>query len=99
MVGMMTMTFRRIFTYLGQLQKDPDVRKKQILQAYREAFAGDAGKLVLDDLANQFCFLDPTYRGDRDEALFLEGSRNVVLYILGMVQDAENNIIKEVIKR
>ena len=93
------MGFRRIFSWLGQLHKDPNIRKKQLLRAYRDTFAGDAGKLVLDDLANQFCFLDPTYRGDRDEALFLEGSRNVVLYILGMVQDAENNIIKEVIKR
>ena len=93
------MDFRRIFTYLGQANPDPEIRRKQLLQAYRDTFAGDAGKLVLDDLANQFCFLDPTYRGDRDEALFLEGSRNVVLYILGMVQDAENNIIKEVIKR
>ena len=92
------MNFRRIFSYLGQLHKDPDIQKKQLLQAYRDIFAGDKGKLVLDDLANQFCFLDPTYRGDRDEALFLEGSRNVVLYILGMVQDAENNIIKEVVK-
>jgi len=92
------MEFRRIFTWLGQLHKDPDIRKKQVIQAYRDAFAGDAGKMVLDDLANQFCFLDPTYRGDRDEALFLEGSRNVVLYILGMVQDADNNIIKEVVK-
>lgn len=93
------MGIRRIFTWIGQFHKDPDIRKKQISQAYRDIFAGDAGKMVLDDLANQFCFLDPTYRGDRDEALFLEGSRNVVLYILGMVQDGENNTIKEVIKR
>jgi len=93
------MGIRRIFTWIGQFHKDPEIRQKQIAQAYRDAFAGDAGKMVLDDLANQFCFLDPTYRGDRDEALFLEGSRNVVLYILGMVQDAENNIIKEVVKK
>jgi len=91
--------FRRIFTYFGQVKEDPEIRRKQLLQAYRAAFAGDQGKLVLDDLANQFCFLDPTYRGDAQEALFLEGSRNVVLYILGMVQDEGNNVIKEVIRK
>jgi len=93
------MDFRRIFTYLGQANPDPEIRRKQLLQAYRDTFAGDAGKMVLDDLANQFCFLDPTYRGDAQEALFLEGSRNVVLYVLGMLQDEQNNIIKEVAKR
>lgn len=94
----MRVDFRRIFTYLGQVNPDPEIREKQLLAAYRDFFATDQGKTILDDLANKFCFMDTTFHGDPTEAVFNEGSRNVVIYILGMIRDGKTDPIKEVLK-
>lgn len=90
--------FRKIFGYGGQAHPDPEILAKQLRRAYRDIYATDQGKLMIDDLCNRFFFLDPTYQGDATEALFHEGSRNVVLYVLGMMKSPDDNTIKEVVK-
>jgi hypothetical protein len=91
--------FKRIYSRLVDV-RDAQRREKQILAAYRQVFGTEYGKIVLDDLANQFCFVGPTFDPAVDKvevALVNEGSRNVVLYILGMVRrDGNMNSIKEV---
>lgn len=94
----MNRLFRKIFGYEGQAHPDPEILAKQLRRAYRDIYATDQGKLMIDDLCNQFYFLDPTYQGDKDDALFREGSRNVVLYVLGMMKAPDDNTIKEVVK-
>jgi len=90
--------FKRIFS-LHIDETDEERRAKQILMAYKTVFDTEHGKMILDDLANQFCFIGPTFDPavDRPEvALVNEGGRNVILYILGMVRDENRNPIKEV---
>lgn len=90
--------FVRVFTHRGGIdEKDEERREKQLRAAYQQLFGTDPGKMILDDLANRFCFVGPTYRGDATEAVFNEGGRNVVLYILGMIRDDYKNPIKEVL--
>lgn len=90
--------FLRIFSYLGGIDEtDEERRQKQLLAAYKNVFDSDDGKRILDDLANQFCFLAPTYDPDPTVMAMNEGSRNVMLYILGMIRDEYRNPIKEVI--
>lgn len=91
--------FRRIFSLQAD-ETDEERRGKQILGAYRKVFATEEGKIILDDLANQFCFIGPTFDPavEKSEvAVFNEGTRNVLLYILGMLRDEHNNPIKEVL--
>ena len=91
--------FIRIFTHSGGIdERDEELRGKQLRAAYQYFFSTDQGKMILDDLANKFCFLEPTFRGNVEEVLFNEGGRNVVLYILGMVRDEYKNPIREVTK-
>ncbi len=90
--------FRKVFGYFGQASPDPQIREQQLRRAYRDLLDMDQGKLVLDDLCNKFYFLDSTFEGDPSLALFREGSRNVVLYILGMMKTPDDNTIKEVAK-
>ncbi len=89
--------FVRIFTPQGGIdEKNEERREKQLRAAYQYFFATDQGKMILDDLANRFCFVAPTFNGDATEAVFNEGGRNVVLYVLGMVKNETHNPIKEV---
>jgi len=57
----------------------------KIKSAYKDAFATEAGQVVLDDLMKYCHMLGPTYRGDLDDTVYNEGMRNVVLYILSIL--------------
>jgi hypothetical protein len=53
---------------------------------YAETFGTQAGKRVLRDLMQFQVFTTSQVSGDAHQTAFHEGERNVVLYIMGMVQ-------------
>lgn len=61
--------------------------QEQLVRDYQDTFASDFGKRVLKDLMNK-CKLNSTsfVRGDPYETTFYEGNRDVILYILDMMQ-------------
>lgn len=61
--------------------------KRQYIELYQKVFDTEDGKLILNDLANNFHMMGPTIRpGDNQEQyLIREGMRQVVLYILAKV--------------
>ncbi len=61
--------------------------QEQIIRDYQDTFATPYGKRVLLDLMNK-CRLNSTSfsRGSPYETTFYEGNRDVILYILDMMQ-------------
>lgn len=59
----------------------PGEAQKQLVAAYRTAFDGEAGSIVLHDLVVQ-CHVMTTHGG----GAFEEGQRSTVLYILKMLR-------------
>lgn len=49
---------------------------------YRKVFGSPEGQRVLFDLMKAHHMLSPVFRKDKDEALFHDGERNVVLRIM-----------------
>ena len=55
------------------------------VEAFKRCFNTPDGKIVLSDLAKECGILNNSYNGDTDDLLFNEGKRNVLLYILSIV--------------
>ena len=64
---------------------------EQLEHDYRVQFGGLAGERILEDLKAQGNYNDSLFRpGDDALALaYLEGRRSIVIYILGMIEDAD----------
>jgi hypothetical protein len=57
--------------------------------AYARAFEGEAGRLVLADLARQGFLRETSFSPDPQRAAFNEGRRSLALYIGRMVEGPE----------
>ncbi len=58
----------------------------QYKQLYQEVFGSESGKLVLSDICSRFGMMRGTNPDDTDSKVrFLEGQRNVALFILAQV--------------
>lgn len=68
------------------------------VKAFKDTFATESGKIVLQDLVRECGLLRNTYRGNSEELLFNEGKRNVLLYILNNI-NADLKAILEVAER
>lgn len=55
------------------------------VKAFKDTFATESGKIVLQELVRECGLLKNTYRGNSEELLFNEGKRNVLLYILNNI--------------
>ena len=60
-------------------------KEKRRRATYKEVFATEAGKEVLDDLMKSNYFFTSTQTGDSHETSFNEGHRSVILAILNYV--------------
>ena len=60
-------------------------KEKRRRATYKEVFATEAGKVVLDDLMKSNYFFTSTQTGDSHETSFNEGRRSVILAILNYV--------------
>lgn len=56
--------------------------------AYVRAFAGEAGQLVLADIARQGFLRETSFSPDPGRAAFNEGRRSLALYIGRMIEGA-----------
>ena len=57
------------------------------MRAYKQCFASEAGKLVINDLASRFHMYSTTLSADSNEMAYREGQRSVLLFL--------NNTLKE----
>ena len=60
-------------------------KEKRRRATYKEVFATEAGKEVLDDLMKSNYFFTSPHTGDSHETSFNEGRRSVILAILNYV--------------
>ena len=65
-------------------------RANATLAAYREALTGDAGDLVLDDLAIRFKLFEPTRNTDTNDLARREGAREIWVFLAKMQDKAIN---------
>jgi len=64
-------------------------------ELYKEVFGTEAGKLVLNDICTRFGMMRNSNPEDsNDKMRFMEGQRNVCLFILAQV-DADLNKMRE----
>lgn len=58
-----------------------------VLNAYQRTFESEEGRIVLEDLCKRYYIFDTLAKpgAERDELLLNEGKRNVVLFILGLL--------------
>lgn len=70
---------------------------KDLVMHYKKTFGTESGKAVLHDLMKNCHVLGSAFSKDPHEAAFKEGSRNVVLKIMHML-DVDPNKLDEVIK-
>lgn len=74
---------------------DQDTNKLALADAYKEAFSGIAGEMVLNDLMTNHHILGSTFHKDNVNAtLYNEGQRSVVLRIMGVL-NIDTNVLKE----
>jgi hypothetical protein len=59
--------------------------QEEIIKCYKRVFASDDGKVILSDLASRFKMLSCSFMGNINETVFNEGQRNVVLFMLNMI--------------
>lgn len=64
------------------------------VKAFKDTFATESGKIVLQELVRECGLLRNTYRGNSDELLFNEGKRNVLLYILNNINVDLANLLE-----
>ncbi len=62
-------------------------QKKQI---YRDLFASELGKLVLEDLEKECRYEDTVFNSDPLKMAQLVGKRDVLIYIKQMIKEKEN---------
>lgn len=55
------------------------------VEAFKKCFDSEEGKIVLNELVRECGFLRNSYRGNTDELVFNEGKRNVLLFILSII--------------
>ena len=55
------------------------------VKAFKDAFSTEAGKIVLQDLVKECGLFRNSFTGDINSALINEGKRNVLLYILSII--------------
>ena len=80
---------------LAQLQSDKANRDLVLVKAYKKAFGGSHGKVVLQDLASKCYLVSPTHL-EGDQALDLarkEGMRSAMCNILAMLEKDTIDII------
>ena len=71
---------------LSDEDKREEHRQQKIAKAYQEVFLGsESGRLVLNDLLSRTSVFTTTFTGN-SKTFFLEGSRNVGLQILSMLE-------------
>ena len=54
---------------------------------YKQIFATDEGKIVLNDLAQRCHFFGITFAESTNEVIYKEGQRSVVLFLNNMIKD------------
>lgn len=59
--------------------------KARIINAYKEMFQTEAGKLILEDLSRICHFKANLFTGDATRTVYNEGMRNVYLYINSVI--------------
>lgn len=65
---------------------DKEIDEKLLRKYYMQAFAGEAGAIVLKDLQNRSFKRDTTHiPGDRDTTFINEGKRQMLLHIENMM--------------
>lgn len=74
-------------------------KQKQRVQDYMITFNSEHGKKVLHDMMTRFGMLRSSFiKGDSHEMAFMEGQRNVLLFIMHQMKidmDALNKMIDE----
>lgn len=55
------------------------------VESFKKCFSSEEGKVVLSELVKECGMLKNSFRGNTDELLFNEGKRNVLLYILSII--------------
>jgi hypothetical protein len=70
--------------------------KVKLVKAYKNFLSTEDGKLILKDLVRECGMFQNAYRGNRDEMLLREGKRNVLLYILSIINVDLSELIKMV---
>jgi hypothetical protein len=58
---------------------------RQFVGSYKDVFESEPGKIVLADLVKRFRVMRPFPLKKENDAIFCEGQRQVVLYILSML--------------
>lgn len=64
----------------------PEEKLAQLSKAYKSVFGGDNGKLVLEDLKGRGFYNAPAWTGNAEQTLVNEGTRQLVLHIITMVE-------------
>lgn len=71
-------------------------KARQKINDYEAVFGTDAGERVLEDLMREFHVRDTTFHPEATVHAHSEGERNVVLYILSMLDRANPDYWKRV---
>lgn len=61
------------------------IDRRKYISSYQECFDGEAGKIVLADLVERFRVMRPFPMKSDTDVAFCEGQRQVVLYILSVM--------------
>lgn len=69
-------------------------KQKQLQSDYAQTFKSEAGRRVLENLAQEFHLASPTFHPDPHVVAHSEGERNVVLYILTRLRMTEPDYLK-----
>lgn len=62
------------------------IDRKGVIEAYKQVFDTDAGKIVLADLVKKYRILRGFSMTSKDDVMFCEGQRQVALYILSTIE-------------
>lgn len=66
---------------------ETEIVKKQekLIQHYKDLFSSPVGIIVLNDLMTRFSLYRTTFSKETNEIIFREGERNVIFFIMHML--------------
>jgi hypothetical protein len=70
-------------------------KKVDLVSKYQQVFNTKEGKDILFDLMEKHHVFSPSYTGDKYDAIFREGERNVINYIITQLSYDRRQLLSE----
>lgn len=83
---------------MGKQKKTAEKQVSEIINL-KEIFSTEKGEEVLYALAKRFHYFQPSYTGNVNDAIFRDGERNVVNFIMVQMQQNPAKLLEEYRRR